>query len=235
MVLSLPRYFFRKVLVTAAMHVGNPFPHFLVSLSLKSESHADLHGRWNPISTVPSHSLGFNRRTTVPCPSSAVLTVCKTKGSLTVRNRPCGGRLPSCVGHVMHCRGSLYRSANANSDTECRMYSQRHQLLDTGSPVCRQILRHGHLQRNADGRAVRPILHQSSINDNMPLRLLIYAAHVFEKLIENDTVYMRKLLGISKPWSNQRGFSSATIERTPQIISGSSSSITSTTSYHVNA
>ena len=50
-----------------------------------------------------------------------------------------------------------------------------------------------------DDKIVVLIEHQSSINDNMPLRLLIYIARVYEKLIENDAVYMRKILKIPKP------------------------------------
>ena len=43
------------------------------------------------------------------------------------------------------------------------------------------------------------IEHQSTINENMPLRLLIYAARVYEKLIDNDAIYYKKLLKIPKP------------------------------------
>ena len=41
--------------------------------------------------------------------------------------------------------------------------------------------------------------HQSSISANMPLRLLIYVARVYEKLIDNAALYKRKLLKIPKP------------------------------------
>ena len=41
--------------------------------------------------------------------------------------------------------------------------------------------------------------HQSSISANMPLRLLIYVARVYEKLIDNEAVYKSKLLKIPKP------------------------------------
>jgi hypothetical protein len=50
-----------------------------------------------------------------------------------------------------------------------------------------------------DGKIVILIEHQSSINENMPLRLLIYVARVYEKLIDNDAVYKNKLLTIPKP------------------------------------
>jgi len=48
-------------------------------------------------------------------------------------------------------------------------------------------------------RIVILIEHQSSISANMPLRLLIYVARVYEKLIDNAAVYKSKLLKIPKP------------------------------------
>ena len=50
-----------------------------------------------------------------------------------------------------------------------------------------------------EGKLVILIEHQSTINENMPLRLLIYLARVYEKLIYNDAVYRRTLLKIPKP------------------------------------
>ena len=41
--------------------------------------------------------------------------------------------------------------------------------------------------------------HQSTINENMPLRMLIYIARVYEKLIDNEAIYKSKLLKIPKP------------------------------------
>jgi len=41
--------------------------------------------------------------------------------------------------------------------------------------------------------------HQSTINENMPLRLLIYLARVYEKLIERTTIYQTTLLKIPRP------------------------------------
>ena len=41
--------------------------------------------------------------------------------------------------------------------------------------------------------------HQSTINENMPLRMLIYIARVYEKLIDNEAIYKKKLLKIPKP------------------------------------
>ena len=50
-----------------------------------------------------------------------------------------------------------------------------------------------------DDKIVILIEHQSSISANMPLRLLIYVARVYEKLIDNDAIYKSKLLKIPKP------------------------------------
>ena len=41
--------------------------------------------------------------------------------------------------------------------------------------------------------------HQSTINENMPLRMLIYLTRVYEKLIDKKAIYKRKLLRIPKP------------------------------------
>ena len=50
-----------------------------------------------------------------------------------------------------------------------------------------------------DGKIVVLAEHQSTISKNLPLRLLIYVARVYEKLVDNDAVYMRKLLKIPQP------------------------------------
>jgi hypothetical protein len=41
--------------------------------------------------------------------------------------------------------------------------------------------------------------HQSSINPNMPLRLLIYIAHIYEKIIDRKLLYKTKLEKIPTP------------------------------------
>ena len=43
------------------------------------------------------------------------------------------------------------------------------------------------------------IEHQSTICQNMPLRLFIYLARIYEKIIDNDAVYKNKLLKIPRP------------------------------------
>ena len=50
-----------------------------------------------------------------------------------------------------------------------------------------------------DNRLVVLIEHQSSINENMPLRLLEYIGRVYEKIIDRLKVYKTKLVKIPRP------------------------------------
>jgi hypothetical protein len=50
-----------------------------------------------------------------------------------------------------------------------------------------------------DDRLVVLIEHQSTINENIPLRILMYIARVYEKIIEKKNIYHRKLLKIPAP------------------------------------
>ncbi|MDR0516645.1 MAG: Rpn family recombination-promoting nuclease/putative transposase [Fibromonadaceae bacterium] len=43
------------------------------------------------------------------------------------------------------------------------------------------------------------IEHQSSVNENMPLRFLIYISKVYEKIIDSDNIYKRDLIKIPMP------------------------------------
>ncbi|MDR0517996.1 MAG: Rpn family recombination-promoting nuclease/putative transposase [Fibromonadaceae bacterium] len=43
------------------------------------------------------------------------------------------------------------------------------------------------------------IEHQASINENMPLRFLIYISKVYEKIIDSDNIYKRDLIKIPTP------------------------------------
>ena len=43
------------------------------------------------------------------------------------------------------------------------------------------------------------IEHQSTVSENLPVRLLVYIARVYEKLIDGRAVYKKKLLKIPKP------------------------------------
>jgi len=50
-----------------------------------------------------------------------------------------------------------------------------------------------------DDRIVVLIEHQSTINENIPLRVLMYIARVYEKIIENRNIYHKKLIKIPTP------------------------------------
>jgi hypothetical protein len=50
-----------------------------------------------------------------------------------------------------------------------------------------------------EGRYVVLIEHQSTINENMPLRLLLYIAHVYEKIVDSNELYRRALRKIPTP------------------------------------
>jgi predicted transposase/invertase (TIGR01784 family) len=49
------------------------------------------------------------------------------------------------------------------------------------------------------GRAVVLMEHQSTVNQNMPLRFLLYAARLYEKLLDSKDVYKKKLIKIPAP------------------------------------
>ena len=50
-----------------------------------------------------------------------------------------------------------------------------------------------------DNKLVVLIEHQSTINDNMPLRFLIYISKVYEKIIDNKAIYKQELIEIPTP------------------------------------
>ncbi|GHU28470.1 hypothetical protein FACS1894172_10710 [Spirochaetia bacterium] len=41
--------------------------------------------------------------------------------------------------------------------------------------------------------------HQSTINENMPLRILLYIARIYEKITEEDTLYRKALIKLPRP------------------------------------
>ena len=55
------------------------------------------------------------------------------------------------------------------------------------------------LSFTVDNRLVVLIEHQSTINPNMPLRLLMYIAHIYEKIIDRNKLYKTKLEKIPAP------------------------------------
>jgi len=50
-----------------------------------------------------------------------------------------------------------------------------------------------------DDKIVFLVEHQSSINANLPVRLLMYIARVYEKIIDRKAIYRQKLMKIPKP------------------------------------
>ena len=50
-----------------------------------------------------------------------------------------------------------------------------------------------------DGKLVVMIEHQSSINPNMPLRMLAYVVDVYDKLVDRRSAYSQKLIKIPQP------------------------------------
>jgi len=50
-----------------------------------------------------------------------------------------------------------------------------------------------------DDRIIVLIEHQSTLSHNIPLRILMYIARVYEKIIENKDIYQRKLVKIPTP------------------------------------
>ena len=49
------------------------------------------------------------------------------------------------------------------------------------------------------GKLIVLIEHQSTINPNMALRLLMYIARVYEKIIDNKSIYSTRLLSLPRP------------------------------------
>ncbi|MCL2100578.1 MAG: Rpn family recombination-promoting nuclease/putative transposase, partial [Fibromonadales bacterium] len=50
-----------------------------------------------------------------------------------------------------------------------------------------------------DGKLVVLVEHQSTINDNMPLRMLIYMAREYEMLTNSKDLYKQKMVKIPEP------------------------------------
>jgi hypothetical protein len=49
------------------------------------------------------------------------------------------------------------------------------------------------------GRLVILVEHQSTVNENMPMRFLIYIGRVYEKILEGDALYRRDLIKAPRP------------------------------------
>jgi predicted transposase/invertase (TIGR01784 family) len=50
-----------------------------------------------------------------------------------------------------------------------------------------------------DGKIVVLIEHQSTINENMPLRLLLYMSRIYEKITDNKDLYRKNRITIARP------------------------------------
>ena len=50
-----------------------------------------------------------------------------------------------------------------------------------------------------EGRYVVLIEHQSTVNENMPLRLLLYMAHIYESIVPHERLYRKKAFPIPTP------------------------------------
>jgi hypothetical protein len=50
-----------------------------------------------------------------------------------------------------------------------------------------------------EGKLVVLIEHQSTINPNMPMRMLLYIARTYEKIVDKNGLYSTKMLSIPKP------------------------------------
>ena len=59
--------------------------------------------------------------------------------------------------------------------------------------------RYNDISFSIEGRYVVLFEHQSSINENMPLRALIYIGRIYEKIIDNQAIYQEKLIKIPAP------------------------------------
>jgi len=55
------------------------------------------------------------------------------------------------------------------------------------------------LSFTVDDKIVVLIEHQSTINDNVPVRLLMYIARVYEKMLDRNLLYRKKLVQIPTP------------------------------------
>jgi hypothetical protein len=50
-----------------------------------------------------------------------------------------------------------------------------------------------------DGKLIILIEHQSTINENIPLRLLLYIGRIYEKIMDGENIYRQKRIKIPKP------------------------------------
>ena len=88
---------------------------------------------------------------------------------------------------------NLYNALSGSSypnDVEIEMNTLRDALL---------LNRLNDISFEIDGKIVVLIEYQSTLNRNMPLRCLLYAARVYEKILDGKNIYRDSLIKIPKP------------------------------------
>jgi hypothetical protein len=98
---------------------------------------------------------------------------------------------------------SLFSDPNALRELYCAIEGIP---LDTGAVIKVNTLKdvlymeqYNDISFTVDDKLVILIEHQSTINPNLPLRLLLYAGRLYEKLIERKAMYREKLVKIPRP------------------------------------
>ncbi len=89
---------------------------------------------------------------------------------------------------------SLY---NAIKDTNYESYNTDINIITLDDVLFMD--RNNDLCFTINDKLVVLIEHQSSINQNMPLRFLLYIAREYEKILDNTNIYKSKLVKIPKP------------------------------------
>ena len=104
-------------------------------------------------------------------------------------------------------KNSVFSSLFSNPDVLRELYSAIEGIpippdIPIGINTLTDILYKGQINDVSfliDNRLVVLIEHQSTINDNIPLRLLMYIARIYEKIINRKKLYQAKLEKIPKP------------------------------------
>ena len=86
------------------------------------------------------------------------------------------------------------------------MYNKRYNSRENSSLISREALffllfvaRKNDLAFTVKNRVLVISEHQSTVNENMPLRDLLYLGRTLEKLLDKRTLYKRKLVKIPTP------------------------------------
>jgi predicted transposase/invertase (TIGR01784 family) len=121
------------------------------------------------------------------------------------------------VGAVYRCGGSMQTNKRFKSSVFSLLFSEPDLLrelycaldgvsLPPDAPVSINTLEDvlfmgfiNDISFQIDGKLVVLIEHQSTINPNMALRLLMYVGRVYEKIVESRNIYSKKPLKIPRP------------------------------------